>query len=162
MSVTVIVDVQVASSVETVPASDDIELWMAQAVTAVCDDASGEVEVSVRVVDEDEGRELNKRFRDKDQATNVLSFPAEDAVMAQDREGRPRLLGDVVICGPVVEREAQDQGKTAASHWSHMLVHGALHLLGYDHESEAEAVEMEALERKLLSLRGIDDPYVVT
>jgi len=162
MNVTVIVDVQVASSVETVPASDDIERWMAQAVTAVCEDESGEVEVSVRVVDEAEGRELNRRFRDKDQATNVLSFRAEDAVMAQDDEGRPRLLGDIVICGPVVEREAQDQGKTPASHWGHMLVHGALHLLGYDHESEVEALEMEALERKLLSLRGIDDPYVVT
>ena len=79
----------------------------------------------------------------------------------QTGDGGPRLLGDVVICAPIVEREALDQGKDPASHWSHLLVHGTLHLLGYDHQTVAEAERMEALERDLLAKRGIADPYAV-
>ena len=159
MSAQVNVDVQVAAETPSVPAEADIRWWLSKTVAAVCQDSSASFEVAVRIVDEHEGRELNKQYANKDKATNVLSFPAGDPVTAQLLDGDTRLLGDVVICGPVVEREAADQGKDPASHWGHLLVHGALHLLGYDHQTARQAAEMEALERDLLAQRGIADPY---
>lgn len=111
-------------------------------------------ELSVRIVDADEGRALNRDYRDKDYATNVLSFPAELP------PGVPLpILGDLVLCAPVVAREAEEQGKPLKHHYAHMLVHGVLHLLGHDHMDEAEAEAMEAIEREVLAGLGIPDPY---
>lgn len=111
-------------------------------------------ELSVRIVDADEGRALNRDYRDKDYATNVLSFPAELP------PGVPLpILGDLVLCAPVIAREAEEQGKPLKHHYAHMLVHGVLHLLGHDHMDEAEAEAMEAIEREVLAGLGIPDPY---
>lgn len=149
------VDVQIAVKSSSVPDTTEIESWLCDVIARSA--KSDNIEISVRIVDENESREFNSRFRAEDKATNVLSFPA-------DTEGLPAelpvMLGDVVICGPVVEREAKEQGKDVADHWAHMLVHGALHLLGYDHESNADAEIMEALEKEILASRGIEDPYV--
>ncbi len=111
-------------------------------------------ELSVRIVDAEEGRALNRDYRDKDYATNVLSFPAELPA------GVPLpILGDLVLCAPVIAREAEEQGKPLKHHYAHMLVHGVLHLLGHDHMDEAEAEAMEAIEREVLAGLGIPDPY---
>ena len=112
----------------------------------------GEAQVTVRFVDTEEGRELNQRFRGKDYATNVLSF-------VYDVPEEAGLMGDLVLCAPVVEREAAEQGKPLAAHYAHLIVHGMLHLQGYDHEDEAQAAEMEALERDVLGRLGFPDPY---
>ena len=115
-------------------------------------------ELTVRIVDAEEGQRLNREFRGKDYATNVLSFPAEMP------EGLPKgvkfpLLGDLVICAPVVAREADEQGKALNAHYAHLTVHGVLHLLGWDHEDDKEADAMEQLEREILAELGIADPY---
>lgn len=112
-------------------------------------------EMTIRLVDEPEGRELNHTYRHKDYATNVLSFPAD---VPDDLLDIP-LLGDLVICVAVVEREAAEQGKSLEAHWAHLVIHGCLHLLGYDHIDDDEAEEMEALERTLLAELGHPDPY---
>ena len=111
-------------------------------------------ELSIRIVGTREGRTLNRTYRDKDYATNVLSFPTDLPPGV-----RLPLLGDIAICAPVVRREAAEQGKLLAHHWAHMTVHGVLHLLGYDHIVEAEAVRMEALETRILKGLGVPDPY---
>jgi len=116
---------------------------------------SADSEMTIRLVDEAEGRELNNTYRHKDYATNVLSFPAD---VPDDLLDIP-LLGDLVICVAVVEREAAEQGKTLEAHWAHLVIHGCLHLLGYDHIDDDEAEEMEALERELLAELGHPDPY---
>ncbi|ATP46936.1 rRNA maturation RNase YbeY [Pseudomonas sp. DCB_AW] len=116
---------------------------------------SADSEMTIRLVDEAEGRELNHTYRHKDYATNVLSFPAD---VPDDLLDIP-LLGDLVICVAVVEREAAEQGKTLEAHWAHLVIHGCLHLLGYDHIDDEEAEEMEALERELLAELGHPDPY---
>ena len=111
-------------------------------------------ELSIRLVDADEGRSLNRQYRGRDYATNVLSFAVE-----LPSEVKLPLLGDLVICAPVVSREASEQGKPLRAHYAHMTIHGTLHLLGYDHENDGDAESMEALERRLLAGLGIDDPY---
>jgi probable rRNA maturation factor len=111
-------------------------------------------ELAIRIVDTDEGRTLNREYRGKDYATNVLSFPAE----LPPGLNLP-LIGDLAICAPVVAREAAEQGKRPLDHWAHMTVHGVLHLLGYDHIEDAEAEAMEALETRILAGLGIADPY---
>ncbi|NBD96504.1 MAG: rRNA maturation RNase YbeY [Gammaproteobacteria bacterium] len=116
----------------------------------------GDLLVNLRLVDEVEGRALNWRWRGIDRATNVLSFPA-----SAPPAGGVRVLGDVVLCGPVVAREAREQGKTVEDHWAHLVAHGLLHLLGYDHINPAEAVEMEDRETRLLAGLGIANPYAV-
>ena len=108
------------------------------------------------MVDAAESRDLNRRFRGKDKATNVLSFPFEAPPGITSRH-----LGDVVICAPVVKREAMKQRKRASDHWAHLVVHGILHLCGFDHHSEQDAEEMEALEKRILQHMGIADPYDV-
>ena len=110
-------------------------------------------------VDTEESTQLNKDYRGKDYATNVLSFISDipDAIVAELEEIP---LGDLAICADVVAREAAEQGKPAAAHWAHMVVHGTLHLHGYDHEDDDDAEEMEALERRILSALGIADPYL--
>ena len=108
-------------------------------------------EIAVRIVGEDEGRALNRQYRGKNYATNVLTF---------DYARQPVVMADLVLCGPVIEREAREQGKTLQAHYAHLLVHGALHAQGYDHEEdEGDALEMEALEILLLSALGFDNPY---
>jgi probable rRNA maturation factor len=108
-------------------------------------------EIAVRIVGEDEGRELNRQYRRKDYATNVLTF---------DYTREPVVSADLVLCGPVLEREAREQGKPLEAHYAHLLVHGTLHAQGYDHEAgEREALEMEALEILLLGALGFPNPY---
>ena len=111
----------------------------------------GPAEIAVRIVGSDEGQALNRQYRDKDYATNVLTF---------DYLREPVISADLVLCGPVVEREAKEQGKTLEAHYAHLLVHGALHAQGYDHElGEREALEMEALEVLLMGALGYPNPY---
>jgi len=109
-------------------------------------------ELGIRVVGSHESRELNERWRGRATPTNVLSFPAAPSI-------RDRQLGDLVVCAPVVAREAREQGKALRAHWAHMIVHGTLHLLGFDHERTADAKRMESRERALLKRLGIADPY---
>ena len=156
MASLVSIDVQIASKSDSIPDNEEIESWLTRAVRGSVQ--KGDLEISIRIVDEIEGRQMNKRFRAQDKATNVLSFPAELPEWPVDT---PKILGDIVICGPVVEREALEQGKQIGDHWAHMLVHGALHLLGYDHESDEDAKLMESLETELLAKRGIADPYAI-
>lgn len=110
-------------------------------------------ELTIRIVDQPESHELNHRYRGKDKSTNVLSFPYDGEVLDVP------VLGDIVICAPVVQREARDQHKDPRAHWAHMVVHGCLHLLGYDHVRDGEAEVMEARERKILAALGFPDPY---
>lgn len=140
--------------VSAAPAPDDdaFRRWVGAALAGRRETA----ELTVRIVDEAEGRALNARWRGRDYATNVLSFPAE----LPPGVALP-LLGDLVVCAPVVAREAAEQGKSEADHWAHLVIHGTLHLLGFDHESESDAVVMEGLERELLAGLGIGDPYAI-
>ncbi|KUM41843.1 rRNA maturation RNase YbeY [Pseudomonas sp. EpS/L25] len=144
-------DVQVASEAADLPEEPDLRRWCERALRA----RQGDSELTIRLVDEDEGRELNRTWRHKDYATNVLSFPAD----VPDEFLDIPLLGDLVICAPVVAREAAEQGKPADAHWAHLVIHGCLHLLGYDHLDDDEAEEMEDLERQLLAELGYPDPY---
>ena len=149
----VVVTVQNAAVRAEVPAEAELRKW---ARSALAPDVRGEL--TVRIVDADESAALNSRYRAKKGATNVLSFRAEPPTVAAD-ELLP--FGDVVICAEVVEREAREQGKPLAAHWAHMVVHGTLHLQGYDHEQAADAQTMEARERTLLAKLGFPDPYSI-
>ena len=149
------VDVQIAVDDAGVPACEVIRDRVRRALNET--NPGRDVDVSVRIVDEHEMRTLNREYRKQDKPTNVLAFPAGDAEFVPPGE-RP-LLGDIVVCAAVVAREAEEQGKQLDHHWSHMLVHGTLHLLGYDHATDREATEMEALERSVLDSLGIADPY---
>ncbi len=133
------------------PSDEDFRQWCELALRQRTADS----ELTIRLVDEAEGRELNRTWRQKDYATNVLSFPAD----VPDELLDIPLLGDLVICVPVVAREAAEQGKPLMAHWAHLVIHGCLHLLGYDHTEDAEAEEMEDLERQLLAELGHPDPY---
>ena len=113
-------------------------------------------EFTLRIVDEDESRALNKRWRGVDRPTNVLSFRSEGL-----DDLNPELLGDVVICAPLARQEADDQCKRLDAHWAHLMVHGILHLLGFHHGTDRAAKEMEAIERAALADLGFEDPYVV-
>ncbi|AMO74398.1 MULTISPECIES: rRNA maturation RNase YbeY [Pseudomonas] len=144
-------DLQVASQAADLPTEAQLRQWCELALRQ----RQADSELTIRLVDEAEGRELNRTWRHKDYATNVLSFPAD----VPDELLDIPLLGDLVICVPVVEREAAEQGKEPAAHWAHLVIHGCLHLLGYDHIEDAEAEEMEALERQLLAELGYPDPY---
>ncbi|WP_336777262.1 rRNA maturation RNase YbeY [Pantoea sp. USHLN256] len=148
----VILDLQLACADENhLPAERDFQRWLEAAVTPF----QPESEVTVRLVDEAESNELNLTYRGKDKPTNVLSFPFE----APPGIELP-LLGDLIICRQVVEQEAAEQGKTVEAHWAHMVVHGTLHLLGYDHIEDEEAEEMEALETEIMLALGYPDPYI--
>lgn len=148
----VIIDLQLAcENTENLPTETQIQLWAMRAIQPELSD----VEMTVRIVDEAESQHLNLTYRSKDKPTNVLSFPFE----CPD-EVELGLLGDLVICRQVVEREATEQGKPLMAHWAHMVVHGSLHLLGYDHMNDAEAEEMESLESKIMQSLGFEDPYL--
>lgn len=149
------VDVQFAVSGDDTPDAATIRDWICRAIDGA--GVSRDLEVSVRIVDHDEMQALNRRYRDRNRATNVLSFPAGRVAGLPD--GEPGPLGDVVVCAGVVSEEAAAQQKPVAEHWAHMIVHGTLHLLGYDHEDDDEARDMEALEASILGSSGIPDPY---
>lgn len=155
----VAVDVDIACDYSGIPTSAAIEGWITSAIRAARPDARYGIEVSVRVVDRDEIQTLNRDYRQCDRATNVLSFPTGDIAGLPD--DAPRILGDIVACAPVIAAEAASQGKVPNDHWAHMIVHGALHLLGYEHEDEDDATTMEALEVAILADLGIADPYVL-
>jgi probable rRNA maturation factor len=144
------IDIQYAITSEGVPAEEHLRHWVQLALAGRADKA----ELSVRVVDEAEITALNHEYRGKDYPTNVLSFPYEAMPGVESA-----LLGDIVICAPVVAREALEQGKPVESHWAHMVIHGALHLLGHDHHDAAEAERMEQQETRLLERLGFPDPY---
>jgi probable rRNA maturation factor len=144
-------DLQIASDSTPIPTQADLRRW----ATAALADRRACAELTIRVVDEAESAELNLRYRGKPPPTNVLSFPFEPppGLAATD------LIGDLVICAPVVEREAVDQGKALEAHWAHMVIHGVLHLIGYDHVGNTEAAEMERLETVILCGLGFPQPY---
>jgi probable rRNA maturation factor len=152
---TVQVDVQNACDDDTVPEVPIVESWIESTVVAA--GIVVDTEVSVRVVSPEEVHALNSEYRGKEKPTNVLSFPAGKVAGLPD--DMPQPLGDIVICAQVVRDEAREQGKAVADHWAHMLVHGTLHLLGFDHETDSDAAEMEALETRILSDQGLADPY---
>lgn len=144
------VDVQIACDEDDLPGSAELHTWACAAVADLREDA----ELTIRIVGETEIERLNNDYRKKLGATNVLSFPF-DAPAGVDLP----LLGDIVICAPIVRREANEQSKSVTSHWAHMVVHGTLHLLGFDHEQAREAREMEAMETRILADLGFDNPY---
>lgn len=153
------IDVQVADELEAdndklfIPSLQHFEQWIVTALKA-SNYTLNKAEVSLRITHAEEIQQLNMQFRNKDKATNVLSFPADIP-----KELNIPLLGDIVICAGVVKTEAIEQNKTELSHWAHMTVHSTLHLLGYDHIIETEAEEMEALETDILLVLGFDCPY---
>ena len=138
--------IQYASKRDYLPSKQQFAKWAKAALNV-------DTEVTIRVVDEQEGRELNSMYRGKDYATNVLTFPLTET---------PHLMGDIIICAPVVESEAQFQQKSLEAHFAHLTVHGMLHLHGYDHEIEAQAELMESLEISILAKLGYANPYLVT
>ena len=145
------IDIEINSSNSQIPTADNIERWISAALSS---DKLAEAEVSVYIVDEAESQSLNAQYRGKNKPTNVLSFPAD----IPEEVGIP-LLGDLVVCAPVVAREAEEQGKSLEAHWAHMLVHGTLHLLGYDHIEDDEAEAMESLETVLITQMNFPAPY---
>lgn len=148
------VDVQIASDSQALPETAALIKWVELATQQ-----RSLAEVVIRVVDEDESAELNETYRQKKGPTNVLSFPFEMPPELPDDAISDDILGDLVICAPVVVKEAKEQGKAVLSHWAHMVVHGCLHLQGYDHINECDAQAMEAIEIDLLSRIGINNPY---
>ena len=130
-------------------------------VRAALDDHPGAAVVTLRIVLAAEMRQLNRQYRGKDYATNVLAFPLSRTSVARRQATDTTLHGDVVICAPVVAAEAAAQGKDCAAHWAHLTVHGVLHLRGFDHETAADAARMEAREISLLARLGVADPYVL-
>ncbi|MDN3700058.1 rRNA maturation RNase YbeY [Vibrio artabrorum] len=146
-------DLQLAVENEQgLPTKQDIQLWLNKTIPQFQENA----ELTVRIVDTKESHQLNHEYRGKDKPTNVLSFPFE-APPGIDLD----LLGDLIICRQVVEKEAEEQNKPLLAHWAHMVVHGSLHLLGYDHIEDDEAEEMESLETEIMQAMGFEDPYIL-
>ncbi len=138
-----------------IPADEQFQRWAETALGG----QEGRFSLAIRVVGEAEARGFNRDYRSRDYATNVLSFPAE-LPAGLPEEVRHSQLGDLLICAPVVAREAAEQRRAASDHWAHLVIHGVLHLLGYDHEQNDEAAVMEARETGLLAKLGIGDPYL--
>ena len=150
---TAVIDYQVATQASQLPSLEELERWVSAVLERHADESGHEM--TIRVVDADESQALNATYRGKDKATNVLSFPFE----APPGIVLP-LLGDLVICHAVVAQEAQQQHKPLIQHYAHMVIHGTLHLLGYDHIEDDEAEAMEDIERTLLAEFDIPDPYL--
>lgn len=145
------IDIDINSQSPCIPSQQKCETW----ISAVLQHQNlHTAEVSIYIVDEEEGQQINSQYRDKDYPTNVLSFPAD----IPEEVGVP-LLGDLIVCAPIVEREAKEQQKDLEAHWAHMLVHGCLHLLGYDHLEDNEADLMEGLETHIIQQLGFPPPY---
>jgi len=147
-------EVQRFSTSDNLPDDEQFQLW----VEAALAEKSENYTLAIRVVDEPEARRYNCEYRDKDYATNVLSFPGELPEGLPEDIRQPQ-LGDLLICAPVVAREAKQQCRSQVDHWAHLTIHGVLHLLGYDHEQQADAILMETLETEILANLGISDPY---
>lgn len=147
---TITLDLQVACSQESIPSQQEFQAWVNSALL----NYNKSFELTIRLVNNEESQQLNHQYRSKNKPTNVLSFPFEVP------EGiELDLLGDLIICVDVVEKEAKEQYKTHSAHWAHMVIHGCLHLLGFDHIDDDEAEEMEALETKILTELGFPAPY---
>ncbi|MGH8579810.1 MAG: rRNA maturation RNase YbeY [Gammaproteobacteria bacterium] len=146
-------DVEYATHCTPVPSPVQLRAWVRAAIASRRD----RVSLTIRIVDEEEAFELNRRWRNAQKATNVLAFPCSglEAIM-------PAFLGDVVLCAPVVAREAAAQHKGWGAHWAHLVIHGTLHLLGFDHAVPAQATEMEEVERAVLQRLGYSDPYLLS
>ena len=145
------IDLQIACQSDALPTLEDFQLWVDLVLTH---QELSDQEMTIRIVENEESQTLNATYRGKDKPTNVLSFPFEAP------PGVPiPLLGDLVVCHTVVAAEAKEQQKPLLHHWAHMIIHGTLHLLGFDHMEEHEALKMESLEIHLLSQLSIDDPY---
>jgi len=144
------IDLQNDSHIADIPSIEQLENWVSHSLQSTF----SQLEQTIRVVEQSESRSLNKTWRGKDKATNVLSFPAEDSEYLDYDH-----LGDLVICASVVEAEASQQNKNPVSHWAHMVVHGMLHLQGFDHITEAQAEQMEAMEIEILTTLGHTNPY---
>ena len=140
------ISIQFATDASQIPTATQFRKWAKAAIRI-------DTEVTIRIVSEEEGRILNSTYRGKDYPTNVLTFPLTE---------EPRLMGDIIICAPVVEAEAKAQNKTLEAHYAHLVVHGILHLHGYDHETEPEAELMEAIEIQIVTKLGYANPYLVT
>ena len=146
-------DLQLAVENEQgLPTEQDIQFWLDKTIPQFQKSA----ELTIRIVDTEESHQLNHEYRGKDKPTNVLSFPFE-APPGIELD----LLGDLIICRQVVEKEAEEQSKPLLAHWAHMVVHGSLHLLGYDHIEDDEAEEMESLETEIMQTMGFEDPYIL-
>ncbi|MEM1264244.1 MAG: rRNA maturation RNase YbeY [Pseudomonadota bacterium] len=155
-SVAIDVSVHYAVAAADSPAEDLLAAWCQTALQQGGVDAAGGVAVAIEVVDAAASASLNNHYRNRDRPTNVLSFPAGDLPAVPD-EARP--LGDIVICAPLVVAEAAEQGKSATAHWCHLVVHGALHLVGFDHVADEDAQVMMAKEVEILDFFGFSDPY---
>jgi probable rRNA maturation factor len=150
------IEVQCVSRLPNIPSAHKLKRWAHAALLSVKRDA----ELTIRVVNATEGRQLNTSFRGKAYATNVLTFVYhEPEVKGLAKTLAKKLVGDIVLCAPVVAREAREQRKTIEAHYAHMTVHGMLHLAGFDHEDDEDAKVMESRERKILALLGFADPY---
>lgn len=147
----ILLDLDIASKSTSIPSEQDFLYWVK---TALQGHKQPSTEISIRIVDRDESQSLNHQYRGKNKPTNVLSFAADFP------EGTDiSFMGDLVICAPVVEQEAEEQNKTLSAHWAHMVIHGCLHLLGYDHVEEHEAEQMEKQESLYLAQLGFPCPY---
>lgn len=149
LRMTATVELQLETAALNLPTSDDFKQWASSALRETTKNS-----VVIRLVDTDESRQLNRDYRGVDKPTNVLSFPFETPAEIADK-----FLGDLVICAPVVGHEARKQNKPLKAHWAHMVVHGMLHLQGYDHQDDQQAEEMERLEGEFLATLGFPDPY---
>lgn len=142
------IDIQIATQTQPIPDTKDILHWASTVIDLFKPDAC----ICIRIVDTAEITELNHRYRDKNMPTNVLAFPFEAPQTMNNN-----VLGDVIICAEIVNQEAKQQNKLPNAHWAHMVIHGILHLLGYDHIEDDDAIEMEAIERELLTKLGMID-----
>ncbi len=150
-----VIDLQIACTPCELPTKEQFQLWVDTALAEVNNTPNQDFELTIRLVNSEESQQLNSQYRGKDKATNVLSFPFEvpDGIELN-------LLGDLIICIEVMKEEAQSQNKTLFDHWAHLVIHGCLHLVGFDHISDSEALEMEAIEITVLAKLGIDNPYL--
>ena len=144
------INIQRATKTSGLPSNLRIRRWVCAALA----DCADNMELTIRMVGAKEAARLNWTWRRKKRPANVLSFPAGNMPKI-----KPGLLGDIVLCAPVIAKEARQQGKSLGAHWAHMIIHGTLHLMGYDHKKTAETRKMEGLERKLITLMGFTDPY---
>lgn len=143
------------SALQGILTQERCKAWLTEALQPAL--AETDIEITLRIVDKDESQQLNRDYRGMDKPTNVLSFEFDMSFELDVDE--PQYLGDLVVCAPVVAQEAKDQGKSLEAHWAHMIVHGCLHLQGFDHINDHEAEQMEALELQIMQRLGFDNPY---